>query len=72
MQKYKVTLTETLQREVEIEADDINGAINIAQEMYDNSEIILDETDYKGVEINETLNERNREDIENEENEIGI
>lgn len=72
MPKYKVTLTETLQREVEIEADDINGAINIAQEMYDNSEIILDETDYKGVEINETLDERNREDIENEENEIGI
>ena len=72
MPKYKVTLTETLQREVEIEADDINSAINIAQEMYDNSEIILDETDYKGVEINETLDERNREDIENEENEIGI
>lgn len=72
MPKYKVTLTETLQREVEIEADDINGAINIAQEMYDNSEIILDETDYKGVEIDEAFDERNREDIENEENEIGI
>lgn len=72
MPKYKVTLTETLQREVEIEADDINDAINIAQEMYDNSEIILDETDYKGVEIDEAFDERNREDIENEENEIGI
>ena len=72
MPKYKVTLTETLQREVEIEADDINGAINIAQEMYDNSEIILDETDYKGGEIDEAFDERNREDIENEENEIGI
>ena len=72
MPKYKVTLTETLQREVEIEADDINGAINIAQEMYDNSEIILDETDYKGVEIDEAFDEKNREDIENEENEIGI
>lgn len=53
MPKYKVMLTETLQRDVEIDADDISDAISIAQEMYDNSEIILDETDYKGVEINE-------------------
>lgn len=42
MTKYKVMLTETLQREVEIEADDMSEAINMAQEMYDNSKIIYE------------------------------
>ncbi|WP_304818925.1 LPD11 domain-containing protein [uncultured Clostridium sp.] len=63
MPKYKVMLTETLQRDVEIDADDISDAISIAQEMYDNSEIILDETDYKGVEINEAPIELKKDNI---------
>lgn len=63
MPKHKVMLTETLQREVEIEADDMSEAINMAQEMYDNSEIILDETDYRGVEINEAPIELKKDNV---------
>lgn len=48
---YKVTVTETLKRTVEVEADTVGAAISKVQEMYDNSEIVLDYTDYQGVEI---------------------
>lgn len=44
--KYKVDITETLQRSIEVEAESISDAISIAQEMYDKSEIVLDDTEY--------------------------
>lgn len=52
MAKYNVEVVETLSRVVEIEANSYEEAESIAEEMYDNSEIILDwedkeDTDYK-------------------------
>lgn len=46
---YKVEITETLQRVVEVEAEDAESAIAIARQHYRNEEIVLDEGDYKGV-----------------------
>ena len=34
MKKYKVTITETLEREVEVEAPDWNHALDIVEESY--------------------------------------
>lgn len=43
---FKVEVTETLQRTVEIEADDPHDAVRKAIEMYQNEEIVLDTDDY--------------------------
>lgn len=40
--KYLVEISETLQRKVEIEADNPSDAIQIAKDKYYNSEIVLD------------------------------
>ena len=47
--KYKVEITETLQRIVEIESEDAESAVKAAHQMYRNEDIVLDEGDYKGV-----------------------
>lgn len=52
MAKYDVEIVETLSRVVEIEADSYEDAEATAEEMYDNTEIVLDyedkeDTDYK-------------------------
>lgn len=54
MGKYKIAVTETLVQVVEIEANNAKEAGDIAQEMYDNSEIVLDysnltKTEFIGV-----------------------
>ena len=49
--KYKIEYTETLQRIIEIEANSEAEALSIADEKYYSEEIILDDNDYKGVEI---------------------
>lgn len=51
MKKYKVEITETLQKIVEIEADSLDDAIAITKEKYFNEEIVLDETNYIDTEI---------------------
>lgn len=65
--KYKVTITEILERNIEVEADDIQDAISKVQDMYDKSEIVLDETDYQGVDINASYIEYAK-DKENDNN----
>jgi hypothetical protein len=46
---YKIEIEELLQRVVEIEAENIEQAIDITKEKYKNEEYVLDENDFKGV-----------------------
>ena len=47
--KYKIKIQETLARTVTVDADTEDEAIDKAEELYYNSDIILDSEDYKGV-----------------------
>lgn len=51
MKKYLVRITETLVKDIEIEAESELDAISKAQDAYDKAEIVLDDTDYSGVDI---------------------
>ena len=51
--KYKIEITETLQRVVEVEAENRTEAIMKVSKDYDDGEIILDVMDFKGFEIRE-------------------
>lgn len=46
MKKYYITITETLERTIEIVANDENEAKDMAEEQYKNGEIILDYEDH--------------------------
>lgn len=54
---YRIEIEETLQRVVEIKADSLEDAIDIAQNRYSNQEYVLDYEDYKGVEFSEYKDE---------------
>ncbi len=56
--KYKVEITEWLQKVVEVEASDKNEACRKVSEMYRNSEIVLNDEDFLDKEI--TLFEEDR------------
>ncbi len=58
---YKIEIEETLQKVVEIEANSLDEAIDIAQNRYSNQEYILDYEDYKGVEYREHKDEVTKE-----------
>ena len=49
--KYKVEITETLQKTVEVEADDIEDALLKVKHQYRKEEIILDDTSYIDTEF---------------------
>ena len=49
--EYTITIKETLERHVKIDAPDYNTAVDIAERMYDAGEIVLDYTDLVDVEI---------------------
>lgn len=49
--KIKIEITETLQRIVEVEANDLEEALSIVMNKYKNEEIILDDKDYKETEF---------------------
>ena len=51
MPKFKVEITETLRRVVEIEADDVFEAEDIVETMWCNSEVILNADDFDGVDF---------------------
>lgn len=53
MEKFKIEIEEVLQKVVEVEANTKDEAIDIAKNLYKNEEIVLDETDFKGVEFSE-------------------
>ena len=48
---YEVEITETLQRIVEIEADDEDSAYRKAKQMYRDESIVLDDSDYVDTKI---------------------
>ena len=48
---FKVEITETLQKIVEIDADNEEAAIKMAKHLYRNEEIVLDYSDYVDTEI---------------------
>lgn len=50
---YKVEITETLQKVVEVEADTLNEAILKVCEGYNHEQHILDANDFVGVDIKE-------------------
>jgi len=50
--KYIVEITETLQRQVEVEASNEEEACDIVSEQYRNCEIVLDAEDFIEKEIN--------------------
>lgn len=50
---YKIEIEELLQRVFEIEAENIEQAIEITKEKYKKEEYVLDENDFKGVEFSE-------------------
>lgn len=54
MQKFKITVKETLEREIEVEAEDLNAALAEVQGQYDNEDITLDADDFTGVDIFES------------------
>lgn len=51
--KYKIEITETLQRVVEVEADNLSNAIVQVTRDYNDEEIVLDAMDFVGFEIKE-------------------
>lgn len=51
MKKYKVTITETLERVVEVEAEDYEEAVGIVEGAYRRGDIILVSDDYTGTEF---------------------
>jgi len=59
--KFTVEITETLQRQVEVEAEDEFEAEDIVREMYRNEEIVLDAEDYIDTEF-EVLDEEDDAD----------
>ena len=52
MKKFKVEIKETLTRVVEVEASCANEAERQVRGQYWNSDIVLTEDDFEGVEIN--------------------
>ena len=51
MKTYKVTITETLEKTVEIEANSRKEAEILAQTNWENSDYIFDADDFAGVEF---------------------
>lgn len=52
MNKYKVEITETLQKTIEVEADNKEDAMHKVMKMYKNSEVILDDNDFVNLDFN--------------------
>lgn len=51
MKKYLVRITETLIKDVEVEAESELDAVNKVEDAYDKAEIVLDDTSYVEVDI---------------------
>lgn len=49
--KYKIKVQETLERIVEVEASSIDEARDKVEKMYNNEEIVLDYSDFVGMEM---------------------
>ena len=61
MKSYKVTITETLQMEVEVAAENSEQAENIVHKGYHDCEYILDADHFKGVQFDVKPIQKNRD-----------
>ena len=50
MPMVRVSVMETLERVIEVEADSIQDAVDEVQKMYDDQEIVLEARDFAGYE----------------------
>lgn len=66
--KFTVNIREILEREVEIEAENLQEAHAKAEQQYRDEKIVLNEADYKGTEI--TVRQRQLQREKNEKEEI--
>lgn len=57
MSTYKIEITETLQKIIEIEAQSKDKAFQKVKEMYNREEIVLDSSDHVDTEMNIFKNE---------------
>lgn len=62
MKKFKIVITETSSKVVEVQANNENEALETVKEMYENCEVVLDwndfdETDYTIIEAKEYVEE---------------
>ncbi|WP_432481456.1 DpnD/PcfM family protein [Moraxella sp. ZY200743] len=53
MQTYKIQIQETLSKTVEIQANNIDEAIQVVQKSYQNEEVVLDWGDFVLVEFHD-------------------
>ena len=51
MPMVRVSVIETLEHVIEVEADSIQDAVDEVQKMYDDQEIVLEARDFAGYEI---------------------
>lgn len=56
--KFKIEITETLQRIVEVKANNLSEAISKVVEDYDNLNIVLDHEDFVEFSIKEVADEK--------------
>lgn len=61
MKTYKVTITETLQMEVEVEAESQLDAEQLVQDKWNNSEYILDADHFKDADFHAEQKKRTRD-----------
>ena len=61
MKTYEVTITETLQKTVEVEANSREEAERQVEQRWNNSEYILDADSFVGVDFSARTNERSRD-----------
>ena len=57
MAKFKVNITETLSRTIEVEAESKSDAKDMVRAIYDNEDLVLDYSDFEEVEIKIVDNE---------------
>lgn len=67
MNKYNIEVEEILQKVVEIEANSLDEALDIAEEKYRNEEIILDYESLKETNYREFADEINKEKKKNKD-----
>ena len=61
MKTYEVTITETLQKTVEVEANSKEEAEELVERKWNDSEYILDADSFVGVDFSARSNERSRD-----------
>lgn len=59
MRTFKIEISETLSRIIEVESDSVEEAITLVDEMYKSEEIILDDSNYIEYSVHEIIDNIN-------------